>query len=774
MSDHPKRTLPLAASITHLKHEAKDLRAAFDASDAEARDRVAAHIEPLPVTLVQTQALFVVAREYGFPSWPVLKRQVERRTRTVFADVEGVGPALVDLLGDANVTIAETLESAFDSDSEVLVLYLDAHRSDRLAKERVAALRNRKLVVTGSGATWLCGALDLEIGGGMSSRTQPIEVVDNGLLADERGRGSIEPRLRPPTQHSYGLRQDPHHLEWRPVPNELRLEHLAGGVEVIARLEGEDASAVVARQVNCVFAGLMAPPDDWSAAYRELFRLLVTGLAERELECFKLAVVPRQILPPGTVSFELDALSLGASRGTDSARRRFYLQFERETVLTATLRHSGSDAVMLCFQGGPQQHYWTREDAEHGETLTIAVTLRRAAIDAMGGRYWTLDISNFDSERPLSAELTVRYDGLEGGAIRPLPSNASFEHFHWFAERLESGDPDTRRVATAQTFGFDDWRTLRNHVAWSEPQLPQDGARMRDVDLIRVQAKHGASFGLAELMEFMSAQTKFSEDLRRALELAFDRATADKHGSVLVEHLLLALLDNPITDDVLVKCGADTHELRHGLLAWLESAPGGEKARVSRELFGVLYRAGFYTALGRDGVNAANVLVGIFAEGCRARGLLERQGIGRGDVIRYLAHGIPKSSRRSDHSSGVMSAEVELAVHAAFARADEQRHEAFGVEHMLLALIGRPETAPLAAAEREDIRDELDAFVVTTPKASVGAPRPTRALNRAMQQAVARSRRSGLAAVGADSLVRAIAREDGTFAADLLARHGVT
>ena len=103
MSDHPKRTLPLAASITHLKREAKALRTAFDAGNADGRDRVAAHVEPLPARLAQAQALFVVAREYGFPSWPVLKRDVERRTRTVFADVEGVGAALADLLDDANV-----------------------------------------------------------------------------------------------------------------------------------------------------------------------------------------------------------------------------------------------------------------------------------------------------------------------------------------------------------------------------------------------------------------------------------------------------------------------------------------------------------------------------------------------------------------------------------------------------------------------------------------------------------------------------------------------
>ncbi|MDE0193284.1 MAG: hypothetical protein OXQ90_18170 [Gammaproteobacteria bacterium] len=663
MSDHPKRTLPLAASITHLKREAKALRTAFDTGDADIRDRVTAHVEPLPARLAQAQALFVVAREYGFPSWPVLKRHVERRTRTVFADVEGVGPALADLLDDANASVADTLESAFDSDSEVLVLYLDARRSDRLPAARVAALRARKLVVTGSGANWLCRMLDLEIGGGMVSEVQPIEVVDNGVLKGHQLDPVIEPLLRPPSPDSFTLGRDPRHVEWRPVPDELRSGRGAGFVDVIARLEREAASAVAARQANCVFAGVMAHPDGWSTDYRELFRRLVTGLAERELEDFQLAVVPRQVHPPGTVEFHLDALFRRPSRGADAkGDRQFHFQFDRETVFTATLRHTGSNAAMLCFQGGPQQHCFTREDAEHGETLTIAVTLRQTVIDAMAGRYWVLDVSNFDTAHGMSAELTVRYDALEGGDIRPLPSNASFEHFHWFAERSGSGDPHARRSATARTFGFDDWKTLQGHVAWSEPWLPNDGAHVRDGNLLEALAKydesfdiaefvsptplgsgprirdsgllealrkHGESLGFAQLMEVISKQARVAVDLRGAVETAFAFAKADMHAWVDVEHLLLALLNEPVADDVLIKCGADTARLWSDLQAGLEWARKAPTTCISRELFGVLWRAGFYRVLGREGANAANVLVGTFAEPCLSRDLLQQQGVSR-------------------------------------------------------------------------------------------------------------------------------------------------
>ncbi|MCY4059374.1 MAG: hypothetical protein OXG44_15380, partial [Gammaproteobacteria bacterium] len=595
----------------------------------------------------------------------------------------------------------------------------------------------------------------------------------------------------------------------RPVPDELRSGRGAGFVDVIARLEREAASAVAARQANCVFAGVMAHPDGWSTDYRELFRRLVTGLAERELEDFQLAVVPRQVHPPGTVEFHLDALFRRPSRGADAkGDRQFHFQFDRETVFTATLRHTGSNAATLCFQGGPQQHCFTREDAEHGETLTIAVTLRQTVIDAMAGRYWVLDVSNFDTAHGMSAELTVRYDALEGGDIRPLPSNASFEHFHWFAERSGSGDRHARRSATARTFGFDDWKTLQGHVAWSEPWLPNDGAHVRDGNLLEALAKydesfdiaefvsptplgsgprirgsgllealrkHGESLGFAQLMEVISKQARVAVDLRGAVETAFAFAKADMHAWVDVEHLLLALLNEPVADDVLIKCGADTARLWSDLQAGLEWARKAPTTCISRELFGVLWRAGFYRVLGREGANAANVLVGMFAEPCLSRDLLQQQGVSRQDVIRYLAHGIPKSLPNPDHSAAVVSAPVEAVLHAAFARAEQQRHEAFGVDHVLLALVNSPVVSALlvSPAERHRIRSELDAFVANTPTWSGGPPRPTRALSRAMQQAVARSRRNGSVADG-ESVVRAIAREDGTYAADVLARQRMT
>jgi len=74
--------------------------------------------------------------------------------------------------------------------------------------------------------------LDLEIGGGMGSEVQPIEVVDTGMLEGYRPDRSIKPLLRPPSPDSFTLRRDPRHIGWRPIPDELRVGRGAGFVEL--------------------------------------------------------------------------------------------------------------------------------------------------------------------------------------------------------------------------------------------------------------------------------------------------------------------------------------------------------------------------------------------------------------------------------------------------------------------------------------------------------------------------------------------------------------
>ena len=180
----------------------------------------------------------------------------------------------------------------------------------------------------------------------------------------------------------------------------------------------------------------------------------------------------------------------------------------------------------------------------------------------------------------------------------------------------------------------------------------------------------------------------------------------------------------------------------------------------------LLYRAELCSALGLEECNAGNVLFGVFAEPSRARELLEQQGASADDVLRYLAHGIAKASPVPDRPDRMLSAEVEAIVHAAYVSAADDSHEAFGVEHLLLGVLD-------ALGDRDGARKELAAFVDAVPATSDGRTRPTRALNRVMQQAVARARQLSGAPVDVETLVRAIATERNTFAADVVRRHGL-
>ncbi|MCW3094931.1 MAG: Ankyrin [Chthonomonadaceae bacterium] len=79
-------SLPALPSLEQLKNQAKDLVKQFKAQSPEALRRVHTHLpraaalplESLAATgLKLSEAQFVVAREYDFPSWPRLKRHVE-------------------------------------------------------------------------------------------------------------------------------------------------------------------------------------------------------------------------------------------------------------------------------------------------------------------------------------------------------------------------------------------------------------------------------------------------------------------------------------------------------------------------------------------------------------------------------------------------------------------------------------------------------------------------------------------------------------------------
>ncbi len=141
-----------------------------------------------------------------------------------------------------------------------------------------------------------------------------------------------------------------------------------------------------------------------------------------------------------------------------------------------------------------------------------------------------------------------------------------------------------------------------------------------------------------------------SKDLEFTLNLAFREARDRMHEFMTVEHLLLALLDNPGAVAVLRACSADIEMLKKDLAAFVdENTPllNGQDKRDTQPTLGfqrVLQRAVFHVqSSGKKEVLAANVLVAIFGEqDSQAVYLLGKQNITRLDVVNYISHGISK------------------------------------------------------------------------------------------------------------------------------------
>ncbi|MFN2338235.1 MAG: ATP-dependent Clp protease ATP-binding subunit ClpA [Gammaproteobacteria bacterium] len=141
-----------------------------------------------------------------------------------------------------------------------------------------------------------------------------------------------------------------------------------------------------------------------------------------------------------------------------------------------------------------------------------------------------------------------------------------------------------------------------------------------------------------------------SKELEFTLNLAFKEAREQRHEFMTVEHLLLALLDNPTAAEVLRACGADLNQLKGELRAFLEETtpllPPND-SRDTQPTLGfqrVLQRAVFHVqSSGKKEVTGANVLVAIFSEQeSQAAYFLNKQHITRLDVVNYISHGVSK------------------------------------------------------------------------------------------------------------------------------------
>ena len=144
-----------------------------------------------------------------------------------------------------------------------------------------------------------------------------------------------------------------------------------------------------------------------------------------------------------------------------------------------------------------------------------------------------------------------------------------------------------------------------------------------------------------------------AQELEVSLHMAFVEARQQRHEFITVEHLLMALLDNPSAAEVLKACSANIDDLRKSLVQFIkENTPtvGGADEVDTQPTLGfqrVIQRAIMHvqsTGSGKKEVTGSNVLVAIFGEkDSHAVYYLHQQGVTRLDVVNFIAHGIKKS-----------------------------------------------------------------------------------------------------------------------------------
>jgi ATP-dependent Clp protease ATP-binding subunit ClpA len=142
----------------------------------------------------------------------------------------------------------------------------------------------------------------------------------------------------------------------------------------------------------------------------------------------------------------------------------------------------------------------------------------------------------------------------------------------------------------------------------------------------------------------------FSKDLEYSIGQCYKRAREARHEYMTVEHLLLALLDNPSAESVLKASGADFGRLRAELEQAIDKSvvkldlDDGRDTQPTLGFQRVLQRAVYHVqSSGKKEVTGANVLVAIFGEkDSHAVYFLNQQEVTRLDAVNYLAHGIAK------------------------------------------------------------------------------------------------------------------------------------
>ena len=251
------------------------------------------------------------------------------------------------------------------------------------------------------------------------------------------------------------------------------------------------------------------------------------------------------------------------------------------------------------------------------DAKAIAQTLR-AALAAKG-----LKISISESLELIAAALGASDWNTLAAAIKAAPKGPVDPPPA--AEAV--ADETLERIAKA--FGAPDWVTLQARLSAGVAREPPRGPVVTEP---RRSGQH------------------FSAGLAAALHSAVAHASQRRHEYTTLEHLLLALTDDPDAAAVMEACRVDVAAIRSSLVAYVDNELGslvkndGKEPVPTAGFHRVIQRAMIHVqSSGREAVTGANVLVAIFSEReSRACHTLEAQGMTRYDAVNFIAHGVRK------------------------------------------------------------------------------------------------------------------------------------
>ncbi|MEE2861134.1 MAG: ATP-dependent Clp protease ATP-binding subunit ClpA [Pseudomonadota bacterium] len=144
----------------------------------------------------------------------------------------------------------------------------------------------------------------------------------------------------------------------------------------------------------------------------------------------------------------------------------------------------------------------------------------------------------------------------------------------------------------------------------------------------------------------------FSTSLEQAIHQALALANEHRHELATLEHLLLALTEEPDAVKVMRACNVDLEELRKTISDFIEddlstliTDVDGSEAVPTAAFQRVIQRAAIHVqSSGRQEVTGANVLVAIFAEReSNAAYFLQEMDMTRYDAVNFIAHGVAKN-----------------------------------------------------------------------------------------------------------------------------------